>query len=312
MDESLALEVCLGVRQNNLEAAQAGFENILAVQDDREYIALLKVAILAALRKQQELMALHWLDACQGRLKAVFVQAELAADVASLLESWCFACCDRRLENVRVVLTDLVRQWFRNVGSSAAQALELELLNMAARMVRRGWRSEARWLLRLVSWHALRYRSQSQWQRLLANLSLHFTVYARWESFPKACEAYYELVLLLLVLVRRAGRAALGVPRRAACLQLALRTVRDLVTNIARSTMQEDIDIFRQWYQYLWQLAGEDAKRKQHLLVLLQLSIAYWHSTLPKSSKKQLRFLQDLLQPNLIDAEYEKLLKAIT
>ena len=209
MDESLALEVCLGVRQNNLEAAQAGLENILAVQDDREYISLVKIAILAALRKQQELMALHWLEACKERLKAVFVQAELAADVASLLESWCFACCDRRLENVRVVLTDLVRQWFKAVAVSEAQALELELLNMAARMVRRGWRSEARWLLRLVSWHALRYKSQSQWQRLLANISLHFTVYARWESFPKACEVYYELVLLLLVLVRRAGRAAL-------------------------------------------------------------------------------------------------------
>lgn len=312
MDESLALEVCLGVRQNNLETAQAGLENILAVQDDREYISLVKIAILAALRKQQELMALHWLDACQGRLKAVFVQAELAADVASLLESWCFACCDRRLENVRVVLTDLVRQWFKAVAVSEAQALELELLNMAARMVRRGWRSEARWLLRLVSWHALRYKSQSQWQRLLANLSLHFTVYARWESFPKACEVYYELVLLLLVLVRRAGRAALDESRRAACLQLALRTVRDLVTNIARSTMQEDMDIFRQWYQYLWQLAGEDVKRKQHLLVLLQLSIAYWHSTLPKSSKKQLRFLQDLLQPNLLSEEYKALLRVIT
>ena len=313
MDESLALEVCLAVRQNNLEAAQTAFENILAVQDDREYLALVKIAILAALRKQQELMALHWLAACKKRLKTAFEKAELAADVAHLLESWCFACCDKRLENVRVALTDLVRQWFRAVKFSAdAQSLELELLNMSARMVRRGWRSEARWLLHIVGWHALRYKSQSQWQRLLANLSLHFTVYARWESFPKACEAYHELVLLLLVLLRRADRTALEESRRAACLQLALRTVRDLVTNIARSTMQEDMDIFRQWYQYLWQLAGEDAKRKQHLLVLLQLSIAYWHSTLPKSSKKQVRFLQDLLQPNCVSAEYEALLKVIT
>ena len=258
-------------------------------------------------------MALHWLAACKKRLKTAFEKAELAADVAHLLESWCFACCDKRLENVRVALTDLVRQWFRAVKFSAdAQSLELELLNMAARMVRRGWRGEARWLLRIVGWHALRYKRQSQWQRLLANIALHFTVFARWESFPKACEDYHELVLLLLVLLRRAGRAAQDESRRAACLQLALRTVRDLVTNIARSTMKEDMDIFRQWYQYLWQLAGEDAKRKQHLLVLLQLSIEYWHSTLPKSSKKQLRFLQDLLQPNFVSSEYDALLKVIT
>ena len=91
----------------------------------------------------------------------------------------------------------------------------------------------------------------------------------------------------------------------------ALRTVRDIVTNIARSTMQEDMDIFRQWYQYLWQLAGEDGKRKQSLLLLLQLSIRYWQNTLPKSSKKQLRFLEDLLQPMLINKEYEELLNVI-
>ena len=119
MDESLALEVCLAVRQNNLEAAQTAFENILAVQDDREYLALVKIAILAALRKQQELMALNWLAACKERLHTAFEKAELAADVAHLLESWCFACCDKRLENVRVVLTDLVRQWFREVKFSA-------------------------------------------------------------------------------------------------------------------------------------------------------------------------------------------------
>ena len=183
---------------------------------------------------------------------------------------------------------------------------------MAARMLRRGWQAEANWLLRLVAWRALRYASMAQWQGLLAQLSLHFTVYARWDGFHKACEVYHELTLLLLVLVRRAGRPALPQAKRAAFLQLALRSVRALVTNIARSTMQEDMDIFRQWYQYLWQLAGEDAARKQHLLVLLQLSISYWHSTLPKSSKKQLRFLEDLLQPNLINAEYEELLQSIS
>ena len=118
-------------------------------------------------------------------------------------------------------------------------------------------------------------------------------------------------MLLLLVLVRRSGRRTIPLEQRAAYLQLALRMVRDLVTNIARSTMQEDMDIFRQWYQYLWQLAGEDGKRKQSLLLLLQLSIRYWQNTLPKSSKKQLRFLEDLLQPLLISKEYEELLNVI-
>ena len=192
-----------------------------------------------------------------------------------------------------------------------------ELLNLAARMARRGWRGEARFVLRIVAWAALKDGPQERknalplWQSIMAPLNLHFTVYARWDGFTKACEVYYELVLLLLVLVRRSGRRTIPLEQRAAYLQLALRTVRDLVTNIARSTMQEDMDIFRQWYQYLWQLAGEDVGRKQRLLLLLQLSISYWHSTLPKSSKKQLRFLRDLLEPSYISAGYETLLRRI-
>ena len=198
-----------------------------------------------------------------------------------------------------------------NLGTQAYVAC----LNLAARLARRGWGEETRYVLRLVAWAVLQNKGRQSlllWQNVMAQLSLHFAVYARWESFPKACAAYHELVLLLVLLVRRAGRGALDEHLRVAYLHLSLRTVRDLVTNIARSTMQDDMDIFRQWYQHLWQLAGEDARRKQCLILLLQLSIAYWQRTLPKSSKKQLRFLQDLLQPNLIDAEYEKLLKAIT
>lgn len=326
MDESLALEVCLAVRQNKLEAAQATFEKILVVQEDKEFLALIKLALLAALRKEQELMALHWLEASKKRLKAAFAKAELAEEEASLLETWCFACCDHRLENMRVALTSLVRQWFRATGSSTeAQALEKELLNMAARMVRRGWQQEARWLLRLLAWRVLRCQSLDAWQRLLAQLSLHFTVYARWDGFAKACEAYAELVLLLVVLVRRAKRDAqryqqaelqahrkpLTEQQRAAALKLALRTVRDLVTTIARTSMQDDMDIFRQWYQYLWQLAGDDQLKKQQLMLLLQLAIRYWQRTLPKSSKKQVRFLQDLLEPSFISAEYEALLEKV-
>ena len=331
-NEALALELCLAVRQNDLEAAQAAFEKILAVPEDAAFAALLKLAILAALRREQGLVAVAWLEASKERLSKLFANEELAKAVAELLEGWCFASCDHRLTNVRVTIRYLVRQWFKAVGARAeAEALEKELLSMAARMVRRGWREEARWLLRLVAWRALHYDSLSQWQGLLAQLGLHFTVYARWESFPKACDEYYELVLLLVVLLRRAMRdAQLGErpqggehanactarkpwsqQQRAAAFKLALRSVRDLITNIARSTMQEDADIFRQWYQYLWQLAGEDAARKQQLMLLLQLSIRYWQRTLPKSSKKQVRFLQDLLQPNLIGEECEALLQSI-
>ncbi|MGM9529653.1 MAG: hypothetical protein ACI3XH_06630, partial [Phascolarctobacterium sp.] len=247
-----------------------------------------------------------------------------------LLLKLTFAACDKRLDGLKVQLTRLWRKWLRTLGEDVQEAQRLcgELLNLAARMARRGWRQETSYVLRLVAWAVMSFcyrsgQSMLLWQGVLAQLSLHFTVYARWDGFAKACEAYAELVLLLVVLLRRAQRCEqvelhaqahrkpLTEQQRAAALKLALRTVRDLVTTIARTSMQDDMDIFRQWYQYLWQLAGDDQPKKQQLMLLLQLAIRYWQLTLPKSSKKQVRFLQDLLEPSYISAEYEELIEKI-
>ena len=318
----LVVRVCLAVRQGRAELAEAGFQELLAQEaaTKEQWWGQLETCVLTAARGKRGKLLQGWLSL----LAPVLLRSEeqLLACKGDFLGKLTFAVCDKRLDAVKSKLQELWRNWLRQLHNSASEEglreelrLCTELLNLAARLARRGWIEETRYVLRLVAWAVLQnkgWQSLLLWQNVMAQLSLHFAVYARWESFPKACAAYHELVLLLVLLVRRAGRGALDEHLRTAYLQLSLRTVRDLVTNIARSTMQEDMDIFRQWYQHLWQLAGEDARRKQCLILLLQLSIAYWQRTLPKSSKKQLRFLQDLLQPNLIDAEYEKLLKAIT
>ena len=276
---------------------------------------------MTAARCKQVELAQGWLRAVSPLLVSIGQGsgAELVAARGELLLKLCFAACDKCLEKLFPVLQEQWRDWLHAVeNTQEVQRLCGELLNLAARMARRGWRPEVRFVLRLVARAALQGGRQKQeerlplWRSILARLSLHFTGYARWDGFAKACEAYGELVSLLLLLVRRSGRKELPWAVKTASLQLALRTVRDLVTNNARSNMQEDMDIFRQWYQYLWQLAGEDPARKRKLLLLLQLSIRYWQLTLPKSSKKQLRFLEDLLQPNLINAEYEELLQSIS
>jgi len=42
--------------------------------------------------------------------------------------------------------------------------------------------------------------------------------------------------------------------------------------------------------------------------VLVQLEINYWHLTKPKTSRKQLEYLADLLEPDVVPSEYRKLL----
>ena len=329
LDTALIVDICVALRQGRTEAAMNGWQRLVepaeletaleaqvaqvTLEQNASNAAWLQQAglcLLTAVRVKSTQLAQQWLRV--PAIVAAFKQQELAQFGSKLLVDLAFAVCDKRQAELQPELWPLARAWLKSAqGWQQVEALLGELLNLAARMARRGWQSEARFALRLVVRMALTQREPAFWQALLARFNLHFTGFAHWDGFPKACKVYAELALLLLILVRRAGRASEPETQRIAYLQLALRSVRAWVTNISRSTMQEDMDIFRQWYQFMWQLAGEDARRKLQLLLLLQLSIKYWHSTLPKSSKKQLRFLQDLLEPNLVSEAYEELLKRI-
>ena len=189
--------------------------------------------------------------------------------------------------------------------------MERLLLSLAARMARRGWREETVFLLRLYLRELLKRDDSAIWQQRLLALQLHFVAYARWDGFTKACAAYQELLLLFLLLVRRAGKKIYRKEQQEQYLLLSLRTLRGIISNAARSSMKDDMEIFRELYQYLWQLAGDNKRRRQQLQLLLQLAISYWQSSLPKTSRKQERFLEDLLQPSLIDKLQEDLLNRI-
>ena len=184
-----------------------------------------------------------------------------------------------------------------------------EWLNLAARMARRRWREETAFLLREAGRWLLKQQDLQWWTWSLQQLQLHFVVYARWDGFDKACRMYRELTLLYRLLLRRVPMAQ--PEQQAALLQLLLRHLRDVTTNVSRSAMLDDADIFRQWYSFWWQLTAEDKSAREELLRLLQLAITYWQQTMPKTSRKQITLLKDLLQPNLIAGEYALLLQKI-
>ena len=172
-----------------------------------------------------------------------------------------------------------------------------EWLSLAARMARRRWREETAFLLREAGRWLLMQQDLQQLAWSLQQLQLHFVVYARWDGFDKACRIYRELTLLYRLLLRRVPKAQ--PERQTALLQLLVRHLLD------------DADIFRQWYSFFWQLTAENKRAREELLRLLQLAITYWQQTMPKTSRKQIKLLKDLLQPNLIAGQYALLLQKI-
>lgn len=311
MSTELVLEVCLAVRRDELQAARDGFTKILESAAKQSLFKAIGDCLLAAVRRQQRQLFDEWLEQAREALLSLAAEPERSAEAAEFLIRLSFVVCDRRLAEAQPALAQLVRRFAKAASADIAASLWAELLSLAARMARRGWREETAFLLRLYLRELLKRDDSAVWQQRLLALQLHFVAYARWDGFTKACAAYQELLLLFLLLVRRTGKKIYTKEQQEQYLLLSLRTLRGIISNAARSSMKDDMDIFRELYQYLWQLAGDNKRRRQQLQLLLQLAISYWQSSLPKTSRKQARFLEDLLQPSLIDKLHEDLLNRI-
>ncbi|WP_293736320.1 hypothetical protein [uncultured Phascolarctobacterium sp.] len=311
MSTELVLEVCLAVRRDELQAARDGFTKILESAAKQSLFKAIGDCLLAAVRRQQRQLFDEWLEQAREALLSLAAEPERSAEAAEFLTRLSFVVCDRRLAEAQPALAQLVRRFANAAAVDIAAKLWAELLSLAARMARRGWSEETAFLLRLYLRELLKRDDSAVWQQRLLALQLHFVAYARWDGFTKACAAYQELLLLFLLLVRRAGKKIYTKEQQEQYLLLSLRTLRGIISNAARSSMKDDMEIFRELYQYLWQLAGDNKRLRQQLQLLLQLAISYWQSSLPKTSRKQARFLEDLLQPSLIDKLYEDLLNRI-
>ncbi len=312
MGAEQALAICIAVRQERLDDARAAFGKMLALTDDAAVLRAVKAALLTAARRHQQELTICWLEQARPRLSGIIAKPALAADTAAFLQALVFAVCDRRLTEALPALTELVSGWLRANKAQTKLLAQFwgEWLSLAARMARRGWRTEAGWLLRRLGWGLWHQHDIKAWQNALQQLLLHFIVFVQWDGFAQACAAYKELQYFYLLLMLRAGSARLTQEERTAYLLLALRSIRTMTANAARSTMQDDMDSFRTWNDCLREFFPA-AKRYRQQRLLVQLAINYWQSTLPKTSRKQVRYLEDLLQPDMITQEYRELLMSI-
>ncbi len=305
------LAVCVAVRQGRQAEARAAFSTLVSACADAEALQAVGDCLFVALRRQEYELFGDWLAEAQPRLWQLAGQSKVSSQMEDFLQRLAFGVTDRCLAKAQAPLVLLLRHWLRcGAAGQALDAFWREWLGLAARMARRGWREQTQLLLREALRWLLKQHDRQLWGRWLLQLELHFVVYAGWDGFAKACNAYAELTVLYRLLLRRLQREA-DVAEQAAWLQLLLRHMRSTAANSARTAMTEEMEIFRQWYSFFWQLAGADVEKKRELHFLLQLAISYWQQTKPKTSRKQIRFLEDLLQPSLIDENYAGLLLMI-
>ena len=135
---------------------------------------------------------------------------------------------------------------------------------------------------------------------------MHLQMYSRWDGFENAFVAYKELQYFYLLLLKRVGKLNLPEDLRKQYLVVTLRAIREWIANVARVGMQDDLDIIRQWQELLKEQLSQSIQ--PWVDVLVQLEINYWHLTKPKTSRKQLEYLADLLETDVLPKEYRSLL----
>ena len=263
---------------------------------------------MAARMRKGELFT-EWLKEAEEKLSLTLNQVEQDKAVDFII-ALTFIVCDRRYVDSLAVVRNLANQVITSIqDKKLLQALFNEWTSLIAQMARRNW-SEVNSFLLTVLLKALLKKQDLQVLKLtLLQLNMHLQMYSRWDGFEKAFITYQELQYFYLLLLKRAGRMEIAEDLRKQYFVIVLRSIRDWIANVARIGMLDDLDIIRDWQELLKNNLSKSVQTWVDLLV--QLEINYWHLTKPKTSRKQLEYLADLLEPNVITDGYGKMLVVV-
>ncbi len=311
--KQVSLLGCLALKAGKEQEAEQCFEKLLEVDlakvTPASYLAAVKNMLVMAARMRKEELFTAWLTAALKPVN-VFVQAEEKQKVAEFVLVIVFTACDRRFLSALPVLNRLVNIYLR--ACNDAQALQeffSEWTSLIAQFARRNWTELSKFLLRVLLKELLRRKDLPLTQLVLLKLNMHMQMYSRWDSFANAFAVYEELQYFYLLLLKRAGNVKIAEAERSRYLVLTLRSIRDWVANVSRTNMQDDLNILREWRDLLKEKLSANVQLWVDILV--QLEINYWHLTKPKTSRKQLEYLADLLEPDVVTEEYKKLLQKL-
>lgn len=311
MTNFMSLNGCLAVKAGDLDKAKLCLQQA-ASMNDKIFIQALKDIMLMAIRRHHDEVLMSWMDIAIPRLKIAMAKPEMFAECQDFLESFIFAICDHRIAILKADAQVLVEIFHTSADDiMKLQPFYLELASLASRMAARKWDGEATWLLQIVLDNAVRDDNLKFMEAIFFHINMHAIMQAKTFDFGHMLDVYKAQQFTYMLLISLAGREDIDENDALAHLKLCLRNQRDLMGNIARITMKDEMEIYQDWFDHMMYYYGKDEALRMLSLQMIQLTIVYWHGTQPKSSRKQVRFLEQILTPSYINEHYAKLLRKI-
>lgn len=308
----IGLRLCVVLQQGKVEEAVALLPQLYKMLETAVptvYFDTIKNILSTASRKRCDTLFLQILQDKQQPL-LVLVEREGSKDLARrFLDFLVFTVCDRRLEQARQIVQTLVEGFTRNLPEDRLLSFCNEWTSLIARIARRQWQEETDWLLTTLLHQLWRYGDVKLYQKVIWQLQMHVAMYCRYDSFEGMLKLYHRLFSSYLKLIGFAEKKYIARNLRAEWLQVALRSFSEMVLQLARVQMLEEQEIYQKLYNLLCGADKEEkTKRELRWLHLLQLSITYWWYRHPKSSRRQVEYLDNIMKPYAVCEECRELL----
>lgn len=305
---------CLALKNFADACAEKFFVQLLQTAKESSDNKILLIAIRdmlsVAARLRKKTLFCSWLRHAEAFLAKMIIARDNPDEVSGFLQSMAFIVCDRRNNDAFAVMRNLMVLFVSvSVNKAVLKNFVSEWTNLIARMGRRKWFDVSDFLLSALFKALWRKKDSGLLTSTLLQLHLHVQMYCRWDGAENAFIAYRKLQYFYFIIAAYAGNKRFAAEKRYCCLRAVLLNVRELIANMARTIMQDELQIIRIWHDCLLREAGD--RMKKRVKIFVQLEINYWSMTKPKTSRKQLAYLADLLQPDLINADYAKILAEI-
>lgn len=223
-----------------------------------------------------------------------------------------FTAADRRYIDTLPMLRwmSLLLTKHKLLPAKEIQYFVREWTQLIAQIARREWEDETKQLLEGLFTFLIREKNFALTRSALMNISLHFQMYAGWDSFARAFKIYLAWQNFMLLLLDQAVNSRRSEEQRKQIGSLVLRTQRDWIAAVARQTMQEEMQIYGQWLQLGIETAKSE-KNKIRMRLMIQLTVTYWAMQQPRTSREQLKHLRYIFEPDLLKDKYLNLLEQV-
>lgn len=309
---SLGLRFCTALQNGKREVALEMLPYLherFETYEVAEYLATIKNVLSTVIRKRDSELFDSIIEGQKQRLLDLLGQNELEDKAREFVDFLVFTVCDRRITKSQRGVTLLVEAYTRGLSEDKFLLFWNEWTSLIARIARRQWQEETDWLLKVLLHQLWRRNDVKICQKIIWQLQMHVAMYCHFDSFEVMLKMYRVLFQGYLHVVAFTDKHHIRQEKRHSWLLMALRGFSEMIMQLARVQMLEEQEVYQELYKQMVEPYDEKNKLKKKWLHLLQLSITYWAFVHFKRCRKQVEYLDNILEPYLVDEEYRQMIE---